>query len=1485
MRRLATTFLALSLLVTIAAPASLAQGGPPSGGGGVQPMAGGGGGDTQAPFVWLVAPEGGGDVYTQYPYIEIEFCDNLTLNPASRVIRVNNVVKTSSFTYSATPSNPSECTGEAAAHTYSSSVALVMGSNQIRATICDNASNCTTQTWYVWRRAGPLPAVSLAPYNADIQDYARCAAACFTATYAYSTVPRLSLGRPLSVTLLYNGDRADPRPFVHVDVTHGGTSGNLPEYFYLKLQRVGGAPPTDILFLNGEYQLRFAASAGAALRLGGQFSAAVNGMTSDSVYRINVIVGAKYSGGVEETVLGTTVIVLHNHAARGVARGWGIAGIQRLIRIADSALVVEGDGSASYHRRSGATTFTAPAGDFSRLSRVVNGSDTTYVRAYPDSTKVTFTRLGLMVRVTNAFGLVDSVTYDGLDRVFLILDRLNNYSAVYYKATGYGLDRIVSGAYSYFTVNGDSTLRIILDPDNFTTTLNYDASRRLRQIINRRGDTVSTLGYHAYSGRVVADSGPSIPVYSGGTARPVATFDAWQHAGVPYASTSSPPYFSPPLSTAARATLTDAGGHVTRFTANAFGQPVVLSGGINDTVVTIYSPSGLPGQVTPNMGVTTSFSYDASGQPTNIIRGGLVRVLRYMPYGVVTMDSGDGGPVRRDTLILASRQFQSSVAGAPSTVVRLDQYGRDSAITDPSGHLIVRRWYQGPHGNLSRDSSAGGRVRIYGYDANNRPAWDSVPGEPRRNIRTYDALNRVIEVRDTSEAAPTFFGYDGMYLRSVTDPLGNRDSTYYNALGWPIVHVDHLGRRDSVLYDVEGLVRRTRSRDTSRVDTVSFVYDAGHRLRSRRGPYIVADTFAFTGDSIAVARNANSTVITYLGGPRRQLDSVVTWLRLNGTDSVKYRHVYIHHGTGRFRGMLDSSYAAGGGVNLRPRGLVYDSARFSVRGIRFAGGLTTFPANADGLAPTTTFPGGETLTSGLMASHNSSFDTSSVLRDEWAMDSRGRLIGNNRLYLSRGVQWSYDRLDHLAGSRYGALTCTESEEFGHSCAMTAADSVNYYLHDRLGNRIRSRAYRMTGNDSTLTYSDTLTYGPMNRLATGDGCTQTYDGNGNVTQRTCAPYNEVTRYYWNGDGQLSAFTRWGDSVAFAYDPLGRVVRRTVNGTVASNFLWEGDNLHAELAPEGLIIGEYSYYGMDQLHAFIPWTQDTTAYYAHRDQVGNVRGLSNGAGTSARYTLFGDFGAISATFSTFSGEAYDRAQWKGALQLAPEAGLYYMRNRWYDTRSGRFISEDPIGLAGGLNLYAFVNGDPVNGADPLGLTQCKIGDTTCVVPLKPMEFPSNPSDPWAERCSGAFHWSQFYQACMPSGAAGHTDWLDSAYSSGNERPARRTGVPNTVRLWNALRSCVEEHYGVEGLGQLGLAILGAPIVGKHRGGGAFGGASSNMSVASRLGQILGDPRLPRGSQFLNSRRLGSIAGRFSYLATVGFAAYDATTIGMCMYQATH
>lgn len=58
------------------------------------------------------------------------------------------------------------------------------------------------------------------------------------------------------------------------------------------------------------------------------------------------------------------------------------------------------------------------------------------------------------------------------------------------------------------------------------------------------------------------------------------------------------------------------------------------------------------------------------------------------------------------------------------------------------------------------------------------------------------------------------------------------------------------------------------------------------------------------------------------------------------------------------------------------------------------------------------------------------------------------------------------------------------------------------------------------------------------------------------------------------------------------------------------------------------------------------------------------------------------------------------WKGLMWEGDMVSLYYMRGRWYDPAVGRFVQEDPLGVDGGINVYAFAGDDPVNGSDASG-----------------------------------------------------------------------------------------------------------------------------------------------------------------------------------------
>src|SRR5260370_17854074 len=103
------------------------------------------------------------------------------------------------------------------------------------------------------------------------------------------------------------------------------------------------------------------------------------------------------------------------------------------------------------------------------------------------------------------------------------------------------------------------------------------------------------------------------------------------------------------------------------------------------------------------------------------------------------------------------------------------------------------------------------------------------------------------------------------------------------------------------------------------------------------------------------------------------------------------------------------------------------------------------------------------------------------------------------------------------------------------------------------------------------------------------------------------------------------------------------------------------------------------------------------YFHADGLGSITSLSNPAGSIANTYTYDSFGELTAS----TGSLVNPFRYT-ARESDTETGLYYYRARYYDSNSGRFISEDPIGLPGGIALYAYVNNNPIHLRDPKSLT---------------------------------------------------------------------------------------------------------------------------------------------------------------------------------------
>jgi RHS repeat-associated protein len=1140
------------------------------------------------------------------------------------------------------------------------------------------------------------PIVDASPYNPSFQSYALCALSCLAATYAQSTVPYFSLDTPRNVTLVYNGDRVNPRPFVHVNVSHDPGSPYTPSEYRFEV-KVNG---TNVTFVNGETVLRFAYPGTAAHRLGGQFDA--SGYTT-GVWDMEIVVTSVYAGGlVSRSVVSKLVIVNETNSA--VARGWTVAGVQRLFERGDgSVLITEGDGPAAYFQNSGGV-FVSPAGDFSRVTTgglVPSG----WTRTYPDSTRVYFNGGGMMIQVRDRFGNVTDVYWDGSARPWKIKDPTGREIVLAYGTNGLSSITDPFSRVTQVTVQSNRTLTAIRDPDNLATNFGYDGSLRFQSITNRRGHT-TTLAYDAQSQRVSSVTAPAVAVFGEGTVAPVYTLASWQKVGVPYGATSGTA-FTPPRADTVRGTLTDPGGHQTRFTANRFGQPLVSAGPLLDTVTIAYNGNGQVGSVTPRLGVSSSYGYDASGFMTSWSVGGITSTARNGGWAQADSIWSGFGVGQRIFLGQSGRVDSVRIGGRTGihdslqTTYRYtyDSRGRVTLARDPKQHLMAQTWYGGTNGNRSKDSLPGGRVITYGYDGYGRRTTDSVVGQPKRTT-TFDVLNRPTNFYDGVNASPTVFAYeDSLNLTRVTDPAGQVYRFTYNALGWLTQERDPLSRNDLYQYSRDGELRGWTNRRGQNVDVT---YDELHRRRVRSGTNLSTDSLTYSSNGRVITGYSAATTETAYLNVRHQPDSVRTVFNLVGGGTQTYWRRYRYTS----QALLDSTWAehAGGAFSFLTRRYSYTPALGTLDSMRLGANWTRFRYNPDRQATITRFPGTDSILRTFSVIHGlTRIEASGVMDDRYHLDSLGRVSQATDVLASRERAFTYDGLGRLTQTLFRAngTGCSWNEGSGWTCQPAATDSTHVFSYDAVGNRTSQGGVYSTGN----------------RIGSFNGCAYGTDNDGNVTSRTfvagpCPSYDFT--FIWTADNRLDGFETSGASVRFAYDAFGRLVRRDVNGSARSYFLWDGDHLLAELDGTGAgKVAEYSWYGLDNPHAIL---RGFHAHHAHSDALGNVRALTNGTGLVTRTNTYDEWGRLIAATDSALGDSA-RARWKGALWMGPEVELYYMRNRWYEPWTGRFLSEDPIGLAGGINQYLFAAADPIGGLDPFGLQ----------FPVKPIEATASCNTP--------------------------------------------------------------------------------------------------------------------------------------------------------------
>ncbi|MEH6519213.1 MAG: PKD domain-containing protein [Halioglobus sp.] len=251
---------------------------------------------------------------------------------------------------------------------------------------------------------------------------------------------------------------------------------------------------------------------------------------------------------------------------------------------------------------------------------------------------------------------------------------------------------------------------------------------------------------------------------------------------------------------------------------------------------------------------------------------------------------------------------------------------------------------------------------------------------------------------------------------------------------------------------------------------------------------------------------------------------------------------------------------------------------------------------------------------------------------------------------------------------------------------------------RDGTLVAGYDYDANGNRTALTTQfGTMigTYDSQDRLLTFDAATYSYTRDGRLMTKVKA--GQTTAYNYDELGNIiSVVLPDGTKIEYLIDSKNRRVGRSMNGVTTHSWLYEGKlRPVAELDVDGNVVSRFVYGTRVNVPEYM--IRGGAKYRFVTDNLGSLRLVVNTlSGQVVQRIHFDEFGNVIQDTNPgfqpfgFAGGMYD-----------PSTQLTRFGARDFDPYIGRWTSKDPIGLAGGINLYAYVGNDPLNYADPFGL----------------------------------------------------------------------------------------------------------------------------------------------------------------------------------------
>ncbi|HEX2210348.1 MAG TPA: RHS repeat-associated core domain-containing protein [Longimicrobium sp.] len=1237
-----------------------------------------------------------------------------------------------------------------------------------------------------------------------------------SASLTFSTAPYVSLDTERSVSFVYHSLQVVPDMLVQVDVTDLSTDPaahtslevlRFEDNVKVPLHNGGGA--TEAFVARGTERTH---------RMAGLWS--VQHLPTGD-YKYWVVVRSRWpDGAVQETRTLVRLLVV-NESRSPIGRGWSIAGVQRLrdSRYGDGVVLTGGDGTALFFKRLGCSTtqctHQSPDGDFSTLVKALPSG--TWTRTWRNGTKVTFDAQGRMGSTEDRFGNRTVVSWGQNSRgemfVWAIVDPAGRLTRLYYHESGEQLLRAIDDhtARTMYPVHNELGQLVSVSLPGQALNAFSGAAYSTNHVLVSYRDTRG--GEHRYwyrpDRRLGSHTMPPVTLVPGGAQTRVQT-----QFVLPEGTVLERMRYS--ASAPGQALMPDSafGWVITphdqiHYRVDGFGSPTDVYSTAGQLAANSYYSTGLPRYMQAGA-ITTGYEYNAagdvtrvtsngktsfaatygtdnSGLPTKVTQGGATTWYRYGPRGELryTWTGAEGDSLSR------------------RTTYGVDARGRTEWIQLPDGRRTTIEFQTSGWLNTAATTETklvGQALQSvttrFSYNDYGLRSGVQTVGFPNAQSTAFDIHNRPAHSTDAGGGV-TRFEYQGPDLISITDPMNKTYRSELDEWGRSIRDIHPDGRSRTRRYDASGRVVSATDR---RGKTVTFEYDARDRLIRRTADGLTTTFKHDPRDRGIEVTNATGTIALGIDGYEQLLPVTTATF---GTNT--YRAQQTVDLETWLPGALRVSRSASGTPVWTHESWEGWDLDGGIKRIRdFGGRETRLDYDAQLRLAKITYP------SGISAAHTYDLHArpmrrtfsgfSNTLGADYSYDAFGRLAARTPTGSDKSVRHRYDALGRYTGyanvqTRYvNPWWCNPSTDPG--CVQQAVTDTLYketYTYDAVGNRTDRNASR---------------YGNSNRYALFDGFNLTYDDEGNLVRKFKAGVIDQT-LTWNSLGQLTSVTINGSTVTYGYNGLGQRVTRTDAAGTVTRYLYHDGNLLMELSANGYPARTYTYTGGTDRPLSVTFGDPRTGatYWYVNETPGHVTALMNAQGQVINSYSYTPFGARSTTT-----EGVKQPLQYMARERDEATGLYYVRARWYDPDLARFVSEDPIGLAGGINTYAYAANDPINMRDPSGLSPAcpdgvlsPEGDCEKLYTLPPLVVS-------VDHPGMSMGWHMYFDGYGGASGARLQDIMDRHANRTPEQIREDgTAMAQQIRLWSEIDACIVQNRDVTARGQGAVLAVFATFFG--------------------------------------------------------------------------